>query len=275
MAEEEFEGVAPPSGGLRVGLGYHLEGLIPIILVLIVAAVAGSYLGFWSLPFISTQKPIQMLVIGNPSLVTRAALDTQQDLVRYVVRDPFSLRVSPKEVFAQYDMVMLDQTDSPTKAIPRQVAEALSDYVRKGGKLIIVMNSGIYREGAPEIVGWEANFPDLVPVACVRQGTFGEPSCITSRIVVGEIVREDFDHPIMKGIEVVPATPEQPLLQLETFPVQPTGNEIAYIQNAQTPEYFPAIVEKRLILGKVIYFNYDPGITVGIFTNTLRYLRGV
>jgi hypothetical protein len=62
-------------------------------------------------------------------------------------------------------------------------------------------------------------------------------------------------------------------LNLLTFDVKPQGNQVAYIKNAITPSYYPAIVEKRLIVGKSIYFNYDPAITPGIWENTLEYVR--
>lgn len=77
----------------------------------------------------------------------------------------------------------------------------------------------------------------------------------------------------MQGIEVAPADPRYPPLSLITFNVKPTGEEIAYIKNVVTPSSYPAIVEKRLLIGKSIYFNYDPGFTPGIWQNTLEYLR--
>jgi hypothetical protein len=76
----------------------------------------------------------------------------------------------------------------------------------------------------------------------------------------------------MKGIERVPAEGYAPL-PLTTFPVTPTGKEIAFIEDVTTGDLYPAIVEKELLIGKSIYFNYDPGYTKGIFQATLRYLR--
>ena len=51
------------------------------------------------------------------------------------------------------------------------------------------------------------------------------------------------------------------------------GNQVAYIKNVASQSYYPGIVEKRLIIGKSIYFNYDPAATPGVWQNTLEYLR--
>ena len=64
-----------------------------------------------------------------------------------------------------------------------------------------------------------------------------------------------------------------PPYNLITFRVKPTGNQIAFVKHAATTSYYPAIVEKRLVVGKSVYFNYDPAITPGIWQNTLEYLR--
>ena len=113
---------------------------------------------------------------------------------------------------------------------------------------------------------------DVVPVDCVPAKS-GQPSCVTPINVRAEIWRQDFDHPIMDGIEVLPALQDQPLLDLVLFDVVPQGNEIAFIQNGATPEFYPGIVEKRLVLGKSIYFNYDPGHTPVLLQKTFEYLR--
>ena len=64
----------------------------------------------------------------------------------------------------------------------------------------------------------------------------------------------------------MPAQAGKGYLALEVFDVGVSGNEIAYIEDARTGKNFPAIVEQaQLGGGKVIYFNYNPGITSGIF----------
>lgn len=273
--EEEGADLGPePSysgGGFRPSL--HLEGLIPLVLIVLIAAVAGAYLGFWDIPLISKKDPLQMLVIGTPSLQTRQVLDEAKDLVRWKPTAAEAFRVNPREKLAQYDVVMLNQVAEDNKCIPRQLGEALKEWVLKGGKLVTVMDSGICYSGSVEAIGWKAVLGDTVPVDC-QAGKSGQPTCVEPKFIRGEIVREDFDHPIFEGIEVLPALQDAPPYELVVFDVAPVGNEIAYVQNVVTPEFYPAVVEKRgLGIGKSIYFNYDPGLTRVVLEKTLEYLR--
>ncbi|MFA4907494.1 MAG: hypothetical protein WC602_04435, partial [archaeon] len=71
--------------------------------------------------------------------------------------------------------------------------------------------------------------------------------------------------------------PTAGLIAFETFDVTPQGREIAYIQDEFSKKYYTGIVESTQFkagLGKVIYFNYDPGRTKGVFLATLEYLSG-
>ncbi len=260
----------------------NLEGLIPLILIIIIAAFLGHRFGVWNIPFLGGSEPAQMLVIGDPSVNMMVLLDQDKDLTYYRIRDAASLNVAPEEQLAQYDIVLLDQHMGQTAyehSVSRQLGEALENFVRTGGKLVTVMDSGIYRSGgiygtsiASDIIGWKATFGDTIPVECIRSSA-DIPTCTAPIHLRGRVYREDFDHKLMQGIEVAPADPRAPAIDLLTYDIKPTGNQIAYIKNVVTPSYYPAIVEKRLIIGKSIYFNYDPATTPGVWQNTLEYLR--
>lgn len=264
-------------GGLKSKLTYHLEGLIPLILIVIIVAFLGHKFGFWQIPFLGGTEPIQLLIIGTPSADLQIILDQDRDLVKYYAKSASALNVSPKEQLAQYDIVMLYQANTSNKAVSRQLGEAIENYVGTGGKLITVMDSGIYRETgmgnpAKDVVGWKASFGNTIPADCAPNEN-NVPSCTVQFNVRGVIYRQDFDHKIMQGISQVPAMPNDTPLNLQTFDITPTGKVLAYIQDVVTPRYFPAIVEGQQLVGKSIYFNYDPGKTRGIFENTLEYLR--
>jgi len=98
-------------------------------------------------------------------------------------------------------------------------------------------------------------------------------TCTQAIATSGKIHRLDFDHRIMEGIEVAPSDPRYGPLSIITFDIKPTGNQVAYIKHIVTAANYPGIVEKKLIIGKVIYFNYDPAMTPGIWQNTLEYMR--
>ena len=275
MYEEGSEeaGYVPPASGFREKVAYHFEGLIPLILIIIVAVLAGAWLGLWNIPYITRVGPVRMLIIGQPSQLTQEVLDGAKDLVMYRLGNVESLSVNPKPQLAQYDIIMLDQTNSAQGPyISRTLGEAIEDFVKKGGKLIIVGNSGTLRGDAPEVVGWLANLGDIAPVECTLD-KHNIPTCLQPIRIRGELIKLDFDHPIMEGIERVPALPGEPPLYVEVFDVAIKGNEIAYIKDVDSTKWYPGIVERRHILGKVIYFNYDPGKTPEIFINTLNYLK--
>jgi len=251
--------------------------LVPV-LVLIVLVVFGSiilsWLGYFDIPGIDT-GPADLLIIGSPSLETIEVLDNSKDLVQYrVIEDVESFRTNPKDKIAQYDIIMLDQTNSEGKALPSQLGEELRGYVLRGGELIVVKDSGIYNTDALELVGWKANFTsEIVPVECIMTAD-NYPSCTTPVNLTAELERADFDHKIMMGIEKIPALPTDPYLYVEVLPIAlaNNGHEIATIRDAQSTKYYPGIVEKRELLGKSVYFNYNPGFTPGVFRNTLKYL---
>jgi len=282
MYPEEAGGEPAPAGGMRTGITKNLEALIPLILIIIIAAFLGHKFGLWTIPFLGGTEQVQVLVIGQPSVDLLADLDNQRDLVYYRVKDASDLDAAPQEQLAQYDLVLLDQHLGATpydKSVSRTLGEALENYVRTGGKMIVVMDSGIFRSGgiygtgvAADVIGWKATFGDIIPVEC-DLGPNDIPTCKQPIMTTGKIYRLDYDHPIMEGIEIAPADPRYGPLSMITFDVKPIGSQVAYIKHIATASNYPAIVEKKLLIGKVIYFNYDPAMTPGIWQNTLEYLR--
>ncbi len=282
MYPEEAGAEPPAGGGIRTGVTRNLEALIPLILIVIIAAFLGHRFGLWEIPFLGGSEQVQMLVIGQPSIDLLADLDNQRDLVYYRVKNASDLDMAPQQQLAQYDIVLLDQHLGATpyeKSVSRTLGEAIENYVRTGGKLIVVMDSGIYRSGgiygtgvAADVIGWRATFGDIIPVECSLEAN-DIPSCKQPIATMARIHMIDFDHKIMEGIEVAPADPRYGPLSIITFNVRPTGNHIAQIKHIATASNYPGIVEKRLLIGKAIYFNYDPAITPGIWQNTLEYLR--
>ncbi|MDP6671283.1 MAG: hypothetical protein QGI60_05740 [archaeon] len=253
---------------------------IAIIAVVAVLVIGIYFSGVWKTPFeVSTQK-IQMLIIGQPSDGLLNVLNQDNSLADYTVKSASQLDLSPEQKLEEYDVIVLDQHVGETlfdHSVSRQLGEALQNYVRTGGKLIVVMDSGIYRSGtegtiSSDVANWEANFADLVPVKC-ETGVDEIGSCQKAIFTNGRIKRVDLSHKIMAGIEAAPLNPTMPPYALKNFDVKETGDIVAIIEEEGSSKTFPAIVEKKKLLGKVIYFNYDPAITPGIWQNTLEYLR--
>lgn len=270
-----------PGGFSRMHINF--EGLIPIILIVVIGFLLLARIGVLdsSTPVIgslvsavSPNQSANVLIIGAPSPEMINVLNANKDLVgKPVIRAAEAFTRDPINQLSTYNIIILDQSGQINKEIPRQLGDALQSFVKTGGKLIIVKDSGIERPGALDILGWKANFGDIVPVNCDIV-LDGQPTCKRPLAVVGVLWRQDFKHPIMQGIERVPAQAEAGYLVLETFDVGVTGNEITYIEDARTGQSYPGIVEHAQIGGgKVIYFNYNPGITPGILENTIKYLK--
>ncbi len=304
--DDEMSGVFP--GDEEVSSGYPGEEIIPegkakpiinidkrvviaIVAVIVVVAVFAIFsdtiitsinkIGMIDVPGIGDSEPTQMLIIGQPSNGLLAELNNQRDLVYYRVKDAADLDVNPAEQPEEHDIVLLDQhmgTVPYDKSVSRVLGEAIENYVMTGGKLVVVMDSGIYRSGgegrgiANDVIGWKETFGNIIPVECdeVAQGIL---TCTQPIIIEGKIERLEADSEIMQGIETAPADPSYGLLDIITFDVKPLGEQVAYINSEEDGKNYPGIVEKNLLIGKIIYFNYDPAITPGIWQNTLEYLR--
>ncbi|MFH1588909.1 MAG: hypothetical protein ABIA76_06250 [Candidatus Diapherotrites archaeon] len=277
-------GAGGDAGGTPVGrkLGMNLEGFIPLILILVIAFFLLMKFGVISSStpfiggitnFISPEEKANVLLLGSSSAETLSELYKMDgDLIKLVPRDVPSIERNPKYLLAQYTIVILDQSQSAQKAVSPKLGNAIEEYVKKGGKLITILDSGIYQPGAYDVVGWEATFGDVIPVECTRIYE-GNPSCTQNILVRGKLYSEQDDHPIMKGHDEFPIHVGE-TANFQTFDVSATGTELAYLQDSGTLKTYPAIVEKKLIVGKSIYFNYNPGYTSGIFRSTIEYLLG-
>lgn len=282
MYPDEGADVAPAGGGRR-GMNFNLEGLIPLIILVVIGILSLNYFQVITLPYLpQNEGHIQVMVIGNPSAGEKVTLDNSGDLLTYVTRDPTTFYFGAEEELSQYDIVILDQASSPSRSVTTALGKAVETYVKKGGKLIVVQNSGIYQDvglmglTAVDVVGWRATFGDIIPADCpLDQDSI--PTCSEGKgeTVVGRIWRQDIDHPIMAGIQMSPPG-DKPPYSMVVYPVQAAegGKTIAFIKSEVTPKAYPAIIEKKSFpMGKVVYFNYDPGLSPGIFRNTLEYLK--
>ena len=213
----------------------------------------------------------KMLVIGSTTQDTIQILNDNRNSIDYIVKTPISLERNSEEQLKEYKIIMLDQSEDTSKEISKELGDALQNFVKKGGNLIIVKDSGIKRPDTKDIVGWEPTFLELVPVKCNRIGN-NELTCANRILVQGKLLRQAENHPIMQGIDQFPVG-ENINATFETFAVERTGTEIAYIKSsASDKQSFVGIAEKKNMLGKTIYFNYNPGKTRGIFEATLDYL---
>ncbi|MCX8158101.1 MAG: hypothetical protein N3D73_00340 [Candidatus Diapherotrites archaeon] len=285
MYPEDAGAEAPPANyypepSIQSKIAYHLEGLVPILIILILALFLAvkfdiittntPVLGILA-DVVEPTKKINVLIISeNENSVSPFIIETlnqNSDLVKYRIRSANDLSINPKQKIENYDMIML----AGVKYMPLSLGKAIVEYVKGGGKLITIMDAGIRRPSTPDVLGWEETFEDIIPVTCEKNSS-GRPGCIDRIYVRGKLYREDEEHKIMRGFEEVPQEPNA-YKDFEILDLTYTGNEIAYIKGGQYQKPYPGIVEKKLVFGKSIYFNYDPGTTPGILMATIDYLK--
>lgn len=251
------------------------ETLLPIIIIIVVVLliIFKTNILATGLSFFGAKQGAKILILGAPSPEFRAILTDQEnkDIIkeaRFMTLD--SIAHNPEERIKNYDIIILDQSMQADKTITRRTGEAITNYVRKGGKFIVVLDSGIKRPDDTSVLGWQANFGGIVPVNCYNSG--GTPSCLSQRDLEGYLYVVKEDHPIVKGITQVPAVETSGSIRTKTFDVSIDGTEIAFLQDSRTNKTYTGIVEEPLLLGKVIYFNFNPAISKAIVIKTIQYL---
>jgi hypothetical protein len=252
------------------------ETLLPVIIIIavIILIVFKTNILASGFDFLNVNQGARILVLGAPSTEFRNILVDQEnkDLIketRFMALD--AIDHNPEERIKGYDIIILDQSKQSDKTITRRTANAITNYVNKGGKLIVVLNSGIKRADDVSVLGWQASFGNIIPVRCDPE--LSVPSCLSQRELVGTLYTAREDHPIVKGIIQVPAVDTYGPIRTETFNVAADGKEIAYLEDSRTKKTYTGIVEKPLLSGKVIYFNFNPAISKQIVINTIKYLK--
>jgi hypothetical protein len=205
MANDDAYGggadLPPIDDGIGSRLHFNLEAVIPIILIVVIGFLLLARLGVIDTstpvigPVVSAISPnatARMLIIGAPSPEMIAVLNANKDLVgNPIIKAAEAFSNNPENQLSQFDIVILDQTGQISKAIPRQLGDALQGYVKTGGKLVIVKDSGIEQPGALDILGWKANFGNIVPVNCDIV-LDGQPTCKRPIGVIGVIWQQDY-----------------------------------------------------------------------------------
>ncbi|MDO8647765.1 MAG: hypothetical protein Q7R70_05135 [Candidatus Diapherotrites archaeon] len=253
--------------------------LLIILAIAVIAVVALFAFGFLFMAarfgnFFPAEHPATMLIIGTPSKYTMEVLNANRELVYPITtRTADAMSRNSEQQLAQYDIVMLDQSQQENKEVSRALGEALQKYVNSGGKLITVLDSGIKEPNESGNIGWKTTFGTIIPVECRLESMTNQPGCTKKVTLNGRIFPGAYghNHAIMRGITQYPAE-QSKLLRETVLDITNTGNEIAYIEDARTKVQYTAITEAQTLVGKSIYFNYDPGTTPAILETTLDYM---
>jgi len=189
------------------------------------------------------------------------------------------LRNADKKI-SKYRVYLLYQVQD--KRLPRDLADAIVSNVKKGKTLIVVKNSGVFSYdlatrslGHAGTVGWKATFrQDIMPVSCEP---FTDQSPCLREVPINARIRIIKENIYTKGVEQVPALDTMPPLSLTVLPIQNLekgSEELAFVEVEGTGDNFVGVAHKKLGLGHVFYFNYEPAATPSIFQNVVLLSSG-
>ena len=262
-----------------------LEAALPVALLAILVLIFAVKLGFIDLSVIPIfQQPVTVLILtdNDASVEIRNLYTVLQQESSYYKIKPRKMIIRPTtrlsaSQLADADVVILYQVDDMVLTTKQRLE--LAKYVRNGGKLIVVLNSGTYTtecdvsypcNASKKVwIGWK-ELKDFMPVEC-----YEEASCRPTTLTDATLTTIDPDHPIMRGYDELTLGSVEVIKELQ---LSNTGVDIADIQKAtgETVESLTlGITVSSGIFGtRVVHFNYDPWKTRNILINTILYLAG-
>jgi len=139
--------------------------------------------------FSSSSAKIKVLVLGAPSDDLVQILQENSTSLEFEVVAPQTIESNAAAKLAGYRIIVVDQTKDETKAISTKVGAAVQNFVRSGGSLIVIGDSGITRPDKFDVIGWENTFGDLMPVTCERVSN-NLPSCKNPIVISGNLISQ-------------------------------------------------------------------------------------
>ncbi len=263
---------------------YFLIGLIAAIFVsavLVATAVVLGYIRFGgAMSGIPEYDPdtVSVVVIGVPSNGTETMLKSQSTRnagINYLGER--SAANMTWRTFSGFDVAILQGV----KFCDGMQREEIANFVKGGGKLVVVQDACTKTSDDKTAVGWDVGanlMGSIMPVTIGGVTREYEPVRRTSSIGKFELIT--IAHPIFPPgqksfkfsgsvVKVIPNT-------------KANSKVLAYIntssQQVTDPAVFAIVESKSLMAGKVMYFAFDPGnleqSSRNMFLNTLLYLKG-
>ena len=263
-----------------MGKTQHLESSIPLILIIILAIfIAGNFgfINFSDVPLLNQVfggKVIKVGVVGRISPDLKTMLTTEEyrtNGIYYGTGD--GLR--PDQLFGgvlkPFDIIILQGQ----QVCDRSARKTIADWVKSGGKLVVIGDACTRVTDDPAAVGWDVGIGLLGDVMPAKiGGVTPEKEPITTGCSSGKFKFLVPDHPIGSGIKNAPFSGRT----INVFPTA-SSNLIATIDCSDTgrvtaPATFAILETSGILTGKVVYFAFDPALySRNMLLNTLKYLK--
>ncbi len=266
--------------GPVTGKTQHLESSIPLILIIILAIfIAGNFgfINFSDVPLLNQVfggKIIKVGVVGRISPELKNMLISEEARVLGIYYGTGE-GLQPNQLFGgvlkPFDIIILQNQ----QVCDRAARKTITDWVKGGGKLIVIGDACTRVTDDPAALGWDVGIGlmgDIMPAKI--GGVTPEREPITTGCSSGKFKFLVPDHPIQSGIKNFQFSGR-------TINVFPTANSnlIATIDCSDTgrvsaPATYAILESSGILTGKVVYYAYDPGITSrNMLINTIKYLK--
>ncbi|MFH1199961.1 MAG: hypothetical protein V1708_02750 [Candidatus Micrarchaeota archaeon] len=222
-----------------------------------------------------SSKPIRVGVVGVTSHDLKNVLTTsefQAAGVTYGTGDGLNADNLTESMLANLDVAIL----SGQQTCDRTSRKIVTDWVKRGGKLIVIGDPCTRITDDPQAIGWDVGIGllgDIMPAKI--GGVTPEREPITTGCSSGRLKFLNPDHPIQSGVTNFQFSGRT----INVFP-SANSNLVATIDcsdaaRASAPASYAILESAGLLTGKVVYFAFDPAVNSRkLFLNTLKYLSG-
>lgn len=290
---EQMPYYLPPEEGWKK----HFEGLIPIlILVLIAIVLVGKTTNYFcAVPGLSDvfcgKGQVNVGLLGDFSSaanteikadVFKSVLDSEGGKFKIYSRPVViaALEYPQQNLLKPFDVVVVAGVQNLSYA----ARDALGNYIGGGGKVVLIGDAGTRDPKDPLIKGWSsAGFGDYSPVRLAVAGPI-EGSNFPRKMITNPQLNYFVEtNPIIKDyadayqLNFNEISSEPSCQSINAIDVVPLGEMIATLTSGDGNDFVPAIVEKKSGSfggGTVVYFDYDPGCTRSAVITAIRYLAG-
>lgn len=290
---EQMPYYLPPEEGWKK----HFEGLIPIlILVLIAVVLIGKTTNYFcAAPVLSDifckQGTIKVGLLGD--FTTGADTEVKATIFYELLQEkatksniewsriPSSaIEYAQANTLKEFDVVAV----AGKQELTYHARQALGEYIGGGGKVMLMGDAGVRDPDDKLIAGWgAASFGDYAPVELnlIGETSGGMPRKLITDAQLFYFESDnaylgDYARSYQLNFTLITDRPE--CHQINALDVVQSGgsNLIAILESADQSKSVLAIVDKPVQFGngKVVYFNYDPGCTWDAALTTIGYLSG-
>lgn len=257
----------------------QFEGAIPLILILVLATfVAGKFgiVDLSAIPGVGAMFPaatIKVVCIGECSSGLKAYLQSDEARMSNIMfQGELGQDTIYGDILKNYDILILQNE----RYCDRLARQAIRDRIKQGGKMIVIGDACTRMHDDASVLGWGLYLQEVIPA--VLGGVTAEKEVIKTQVVNGEFKILDLQHPIFGGN--VPGIKNFPFNAKVTKVNPGTNSKVLslVVPTSTTKESMFAILEGSSLMGKTLYFAYDPGVFGQeqgrtLFLNTLFYLK--